>query len=467
MKNLIEHLFMQHMNDHHIVFARMYANGSWHQFSGKDVCSHIFLATQYWNDIFRKNSVDTIKNDFTLIFIATNSYHTFIASIAAILNGFHIVWMPIHTSQESIQEIKSVFPCTAIVTNMEDTNFDWSQFNLPVIGIDRIAWMAQESSILKNKKYFKQLFKQTLGKFHFVMNESCQDQFNQINNLDKKNKKSFQHTNKKYVSLNINSIITTARNFIEQSNIPDHILWHSTELMSLDHPFAHISKFCALLKNGIIGFPSDDIETSLSILKPTYLFVSSHELEQISAIEKFYHDQPSSMLQLKIKKALSKAHRFLGTSKAMKIPENLFAMLKRGMRTTSRILASDAFMPNGFDNLRFIVHGLSPANKKSVQIFESYGIPVIETYGSTLSAGMLSSNTFHLPHLNMIGTPLAHVYFRLGAQSKLEYKLSSDFSDSSEHHTWYKTNDTVQMTPFGFILANHAQNKNQLQSTSS
>lgn len=464
MKNLIEHLFMQHMNENHIVLARMYANGSWHQFSGKDVCSHIFRATQYWNHILEKNVFDTTKKGLNLIFIATNSYHTFIASIAAILNGFNIVWMPIHTSKESIQEIKCLLPCIAIVTNMEDTSFDWSQFNLPVIGIHHIAWMTQESSILKNKQSFKLLFKKKLGKFHFIVNDFSQDEPDQFNILNKKNKNNLTYSKYTCVSLSIESIITTARNFIEQSNIPEHILWQSAELMSLDHPFGHLSKFCALLKHGVIGFPSDDMETSLSILKPTYLFVSCHELEQISAIEKFYHDQPSNILQIKIKKALNKAQRLLGTSKAMKIPESLFAMLKRGIRTTSRLLASDAFMPNGFDNLRFIVHGLSPAGKKSVQIFESYGIPVIETYGSTLAAGMLSSNTFHLPHLNMIGTPLAHVYFRLGAQSKLEYKLSSDFSESSENHTWYKTNDTVQMTPFGFILANNTQNKNQLQS---
>lgn len=432
MKNLIQPTLMQHMQQNHVVLARMYANGSWHQFSGKDVCSHIYLATQYWHEIFHEKPKQSLEN-INLIFIVQNSYHTFVASFGAILKQMNIIWAPIHTSKDIIKNITRIVPCTAIVTDMEDAHFDWSQFDIPVIGIQKISWITQEFFGTHQRKKFQQMLKSQIGEFRFVSHES----------------------NFKITSFSLDSFIKTAKNFIEQSNIPEHILWQSAELMPLEHPFAHLSKFCALLKSGIIGFPSaNDIETSLSILKPTYLFAGRYDLEQVAAIANLYHEQSSNILQIKIKKTLSKFQRFLGTSKAMKIPENLFAMLKRGMRTTSRLLASNAFMPNGFDNLRFIVHGLSPASKQYVQLFESYGIPVIETYGSPLAAGMLASNTFNLPHLNIIGSPLAHVYFRLGAQSQLEYRFSNEFTDTAQAQIWHKTNDTVQMTPFGFMLAN-------------
>ena len=49
------------------------------------------------------------------------------------------------------------------------------------------------------------------------------------------------------------------------------------------NPFVHISKFCVLLRNGILGFPNHlaDWETNLRILRPSFIFASSPELNQV------------------------------------------------------------------------------------------------------------------------------------------------------------------------------------------
>ncbi|MBX9702863.1 MAG: hypothetical protein K2X39_01795, partial [Silvanigrellaceae bacterium] len=63
---------------------------------------------------------------------------------------------------------------------------------------------------------------------------------------------------------------------------------------------------------------------------------------------------------------------------------------------------------------------------------------------------MLSCNTYDAPHFNLIGSPLAHVNFRLGAQSTLEYKISSPLFEHAG--IWQETGDIVQMTPFGISI---------------
>ena len=83
--------------------------------------------------------------------------------------------------------------------------------------------------------------------------------------------------------------------------------------------------------------------------------------------------------------------------------------------------------------------------------FERLGIPVIESYGTTATAGVLSSTSYDAPTFNLIGSPLAHVVFRLGNNSTLEYKINSDLFEHAQ--TWQETGDVVQMTAHGFAIA--------------
>jgi long-chain acyl-CoA synthetase len=110
----------------------------------------------------------------------------------------------------------------------------------------------------------------------------------------------------------------------------------------------------------------------------------------------------------------------------------------------------EAFVDEAVGPLRLVVHGLAPAQESHVKALERLGVPVVETYGVTAAAGLLSSNTFDAPHFNLIGSPLPHVSFRLGAGSLLEYKLS--LPAFQEAGLWQETGDVAQMTPFGFVI---------------
>jgi long-chain acyl-CoA synthetase len=134
----------------------------------------------------------------------------------------------------------------------------------------------------------------------------------------------------------------------------------------------------------------------------------------------------------------------------MKIPEGIFDALKSSLRKASRFISGKSFLKEAVEDIQFVVHGLAPAVEANVRILEKLGIPVIESYGTTHAAGMLSSNLFLTPHFKVIGTPLPHVNFRLGAHSTLEYRLSSSFFENSGK--WEETGDVAQMTPFGFII---------------
>jgi long-chain acyl-CoA synthetase len=141
----------------------------------------------------------------------------------------------------------------------------------------------------------------------------------------------------------------------------------------------------------------------------------------------------------------------LASGRALKLPETVFDQAGRALRAASRIAVGRTFVEEALGNLAMVVHGLSPAHVGNVQALGALGVPVVETYGVTAAAGLLSSNTFDAPHLNLIGSPLPHVSFRLGAHSLLEYKLSLPVFQGHGH--WQETGDVAQMTPFGFAIA--------------
>lgn len=423
-----EYLLLRQLYRKEQIVARMYANGCWYQFSGKDVCAHIFLGTQFWGSILPSNKIK--KN---IIFITSNSYHSFIASFASILCGYNVIWLPSHLSAEQIQAVFQQYDCIAVATDVKDYATNWTDHDFPIIGIDNVIWMDNETNLEEKYKKFKQYLKSELGCFRFISFQS----FYKFNDT----------------SINMDIFLKIAQNFIDHIAVPKNIKWQSFEIMGLSHPFVHLSKFCCLMNKGIIGFPNynSDLETSLSILQPTFIFTSSIELEHLANIFELYSQQPTGQIQRTVKKGLNSLQKFLATSKAMKMPENMFVSLKKMARISSKYATSgQAFLANGLDNLEFIVHGFTPASQKNVHFFETYGIPVIETYGTIHSVGVLSSNTYRRPYFNTIGAPLSHVYLKLGVHSTLSYKLVLDGYETSAQ--WHETGDVVQMTPFGFML---------------
>ena len=427
------------------VFARTYVNGSWVQFSGRDFAAHVARAVEYWLDLF---PLDTIEPGQSIILLSRNTYNSFVSSVAAILCGLDVMFAPIQMSKKDITWCLNYFKAVAIATDMDELAKHLDGFPIPVIQIASAAWVAQDNhdepellKIYREKKLQQSNDEMTTlpkpfdkikpGHFAFV---------------------SFGHDGfQKPEILSLDALIVTAQNFLIHAEIPKNIFWKSIELMAPSNPFAHISKICVMLKNGIIGFPniSGEWETNLRILRPTFLFASSPELTIVSHFIEEVIRRKTFDTRLNLSNQLDKLNHFFSSAKA-KISEDKFDFLKSALRKTARTLAGKDFIKDTVEDLRFIVHGLAPAYEPQVLTLEKVGIPVIETYGTTQASGILSSNNFQAPHLNTIGTPLPHVNFRLGNQSILEYRISlSLFRNSSQ---WEETGDVAQMTPYGFII---------------
>jgi long-chain acyl-CoA synthetase len=432
------------------VLARTYVNGSWVQFTGRDFSAHLGRAVEYWLELF---NLEKIVSGQTVILLTRNTYNSFISSLAAIMCGLDVMFAPLQMSKTDISWCLNYFNGVAIATDMEELTKHLDGFSVPIINIATAAWMPQDkheepdllkvyrlsklalASSLEEKKendaISSEWFSVKPGRFSFV---------------------SFGHDGfQQPETLPLDALVVVAQNFLIHAEIPKNIYWKSMELMVPSNPFVHISKICVMLRNGIIGFPNPvtDWETNLRILRPTFLFASSPELQQICNFIDDVSNRKMIDHRFNLSEKIDTLNKYLTSSK-VKIPENTFNFVKRTLRFGARSLAGKHFIKDAVEDLRFIVHGLAPAQESQVISLEKLGIPVLETYGTTQSAGILSSNNFHSPNLNTIGTPLPHVSFRLGQQSILEYRISiSLFRNAGK---WQETGDVAQMTSYGFII---------------
>lgn len=427
------------------VLVRTYVNGSWVQFSGRDFCAHLARAVDYWLELF---PIETIVPGQSIILLSRNTYNSYVSSLAAVMCGLDVMFAPLQMSKTDISWCLNYFKGIAIATDMEELSKHLDGFSVPIINIGSAAWIPQdkhqEPVLLKIFREHKlnrpdpnapgpdsPFRKIKPGRFSFV---------------------SFGHDGfQKPEILKLDSLVITAQNFLIHAEIPKNIFWKSLEILAPSNPFAHICKICVLLRNGILGFSNHvaDWETNLRILRPSFIFASSPELTQICNFVDDVIKRKNIDYRLNLSLQIDKLNHFIDLSK-VKIPENAFNFIKRGIRQSSRAVAGKVFLKEAVEDIRFIVHGLAPAHESHVATLEKLGIPVIETYGTTQAAGILASNTFHSPHLNTIGTPLPHVNFRLGNQSILEYRIS--LSVFRNHGQWEETGDVAQMTPYGFII---------------
>jgi long-chain acyl-CoA synthetase len=430
------------------VFARTYVNGSWLQFSGRDFISHVSRAINYWLEFFPDHltSQPNHKTQNSIIFLTRNTYNSFVSSVAAILCGFDVMFAPTQMNKKDLGWCLDYFKGVAIATDMDELGQHLDGFSVPVIQIASAAWVAEDVceepemikvyrekkcgqvSLLPPKKEYETL---RPGHLAFV---------------------SFGHDGfQKPEILTLDAMVITAQNFLIHAEIPKEIFWKSLEMMAPSNPFAHMSKLCVLLKNGIMGFPnlSGDWETNLRILRPTFLFNSSSELSQVCHFIEAVLNRKHTNFRLNASAKLDKLNQFLMSPK-IGLSETRYDFLKNALLKTARTIAGPVLLKETVEDLRFIVHGLSSAHEGHVALLENMGVPVLETYGTTQACGILSSNTFHSPHLNTIGTPLPHVNFRLGRQSILEYRIS--LSLFRNHSQWEETGDVAQMTPYGFII---------------
>ncbi len=452
------------------VTIRTYCNGAWHQLSGKDFCAHLGRASEYWTKTL---PIEERQSGQSIILIGRNSYNSFVATCGAILAGLDVMCAPPHMSKNDLKWCLNYFKGVAIATDIHELASQLDGFTVPVLNISQAAWMPQDKH---NEPILLTLYRE-----YKIAREASLPKKVAEENKSHEHNETKEHTNKAsiipedspwrkikpgnfaFVSfghdgfqkpeiIKPDALVVTAQNFIIHAEFPKQIFWKSIELMPPSNPFSHLSRFCALLKNGIIGFPnpSADWETNIRILRPSYIFASSHEMEQVCSFIEQVSKRSINNSRFKLSEKIDKIQNLMASSRAMKIPEGAFDILKRSLRKASRILAGHSFLKEAVEDLSFVVHGLAPAQEAYVRSLEKLGIPVLESYGTTHAAGMLSCNLFHAAHYKVIGTPLPHVNFRLGAHSTLEYRLS--FAEFENAGKWEETGDVAQMTPFGFII---------------
>ena len=441
------------------VVVRTYGNGAWSQFSGKDFASHLGRSAARWTQEFYATPEavsERRKKPRALLFIVRNTYSAFVAAWGAMLAGLDVMHMPSQASMADIKWSLEYFKGVGIVTDMDELAPQLGGFGCPVFNVSRTLWAAQdrqaEPELFRVYRYFKTSPEARLAQEMSRSSIATEIPLDTLR-VGRMQFVSFGHDGfQKPEMLLPDALVLTAQNFLLHLGAPASIFWKSMELMAPSNPFAHLSRICVLLKNGVIGFPqaSADWETNLRILRPSVLFASPLELSQVCEFVEWMAERPLFRSRLTVSETFEKARTLLNSARALKLPEKVFETARRALRTAGRISAGEQFLKESVGDLKFVVHGLAGAADGNVRLLERLGIPVVETYGVTHAAGLLSSNTFDAAHCNLIGSPLPHVSFRLGANSLLEYRLSLPVFENAGR--WEETGDVAQMTPYGFAI---------------
>lgn len=432
------------------VVARNYANGVWQQYSGSDFVAHVGRSARGWareESTVRMHAKEKYPRPVLMCVGVSSftSYAEWIASYGALLQGFDVFFAPEQLSGRELKLCLRYFGISAIVCDPNLFAERYKNLGVPIYQTEHRTWAPGD----------RQGFPEIVERFRSASPSSGQSAdasesvrmpgdllFISIGN-DGYHKK---------VRLSLNAFMVTAQNMLLHLDAPSWFEWRSIEMVSLSHPFAHTARLAMLLKNGVVGFmnPASDWQANLEVLRPTCLFVGPPELQQMATHVSVVRRKPGFRSRVAMSEGLGAVRKYLEGGRSFRLSPGMHAALSSSIRKTSQIIVGADFMSEALGDLKFVVHGLTAAQKNHVRVLDRVGIPVIETYGKTAACGLLAANTYAEPHLNLIGIPLAHVAFRLGADSVLEYSLSSPhFEDSG---SWVSSGDVAQMTPFGYAI---------------
>lgn len=438
------------------VIARSYAEGTWNQYSGRDLLAHLGRAVRNWQKALAGlTPAENAQNGPAVIFMTRNSYTAFAASLAAVMAGYNVMFMPLHASVSDIKWCIDYFGAVAIATDIVGFAGQIKDIGTAVFDISTFHWSARdevpEPALLTLFRWHKTApelreAKRKTRSFP-ALDGDVPERIGQFNFI------SFGHDGyQRPESLSLDAVVVTANHLLLHVNTPEGLYWKTLEVLPLANPFSHLSRFCALLKNGVISFPQlgGDFEAHLRILRPTVILVNPAELEKLANHVGEQLSLPGFSPRLTLGSRLDQVRNYLKTGRALKLPEGLFDAASRTLLWASRNAIGQEFVRFALGDLQVVIHGLASAREAHVEMLGRMGVPVVETYGVTAAAGLLSANTFDAPHLNLIGQPLSHVSFRLGQNSSLEYRLNHPaFARAG---VWQDTGDVAQMTPFGFKI---------------
>lgn len=447
--------------------ARNYANGVWQQYSGTDFVAHLGRACEGWsaeretlsgqvlarskqqkNHARVESAAPPSAERPCLMCVGTShltSYAEWVTSFGALLAGFDVFFAPEQLSEVELKKSVEFFNVAAVVCDPHLFSVRYKNLGVPIYQLEHRTWMpADQSREPEVLSFFRQSSAvRTGGKDETRSPESPgQLLFLSIGN-DGYHRK---------VRLSLDSFVLTAQNLLLHLQAPSWFEWRTIETVSLAHPFALTCRFAVLLKNGVLGFmnPAADWQSNLEILRPTVLALGPSELQVVASHVTEVRRRSRFRSRVAMSEGLSVARKYLEGGRSFRLSPAIFGAVSRSVRRASQVIVGKEFVAEALGDLKFIIHGLTAAQKNQVRVLDRVGIPVIETYGKTAACGLLASNTYTEPHLNLIGTPLSHVRFRLGAESVLEYALHGDGFQNQDD--WVSTGDVAQMTPFGFAI---------------
>jgi long-chain acyl-CoA synthetase len=115
----------------------------------------------------------------------------------------------------------------------------------------------------------------------------------------------------------------------------------------------------------------------------------------------------------------------------------------------------------GMDRLRRGGTGAAPISPELLAWFRGIGVPVLEGYGMTESAGVISINSFTENKIGSVGVPVPGAEVRIAADGEIQYRAGNVFqgylnkpdktAETITEDGWLKTGDVGYMDNQGFL----------------
>jgi long-chain acyl-CoA synthetase len=228
--------------------------------------------------------------------------------------------------------------------------------------------------------------------------------------------------------------------------------------LPLSHAFERMVGFVYLLTGVRMVFAEslDTVGRDVSMVRPTVLTGVPRVYEKMQAriLEKGEHAPPG-------KAAIFRWAMRVGSARghAMLTGRSISPLLALQIAIADRLVFSRIREGVG-GRLRFVVSGSAPLPPAIAQFFQGLGVPVIEGYGLTETAPILTVNPPHAPRLGTVGRPLPGVELRIAADGEILARgpnIMSGYYNKPEatadalRDGWFHTGDIGTIDAEGYL----------------